>query len=57
MSDPHPILDAAFARVWATPQGRVLLTALKEAKWKTIDLQEIEERIQRARKQWATGNG
>lgn len=47
--------DQAFVRVFATPAGRRLLDDMTARGRQVIRIFEIEERIARARKTWATG--
>lgn len=53
----EPEKDQLFARVWATPAGGRLLNLLVENGQRFLSVGEIEIRLLRARKEWATGKG
>lgn len=48
-------VDSAFARVFATPEGRRLLTEVIADDVDVIDLAEVRDRVKRMRARWATG--
>lgn len=48
-------VDSAFAQVFATPEGRRLLTEVIGDDVDAIDLAEVRERVRRMRARWSTG--
>lgn len=50
-------LDAAFARVFATPDGIALLAELSRRGWRNMPILQVNERVDRMRARWAQGEG
>lgn len=47
--------DALFARVFATPAGAALIADMAARDFRSLTLAEVEARLARARRRWATG--